>query len=265
VACGSNSLALPLPCWDTRSNNFPDPSTKEGAELFYVQAGRIGYPVYDMSLGHFYRMRGTWNTFQQGCLCFSTHVDAASGSGIGLRLNAARENIASRRADGPEQRIIQLYDALRPSLYRYLISSGLSPQDVEEVVQEAFLRLYRHMCSGGDEENLRAWIYQVAHNLSSNFRKSRRRLVDTTPELWEQLTQSTFDSAPGPEEQLLQQERLHRVHDGLAKLTQLQRDCLYLRVEGFRYREIGEMLNVGTSTVSGSLRNAINRLTKGCA
>jgi RNA polymerase sigma-70 factor (ECF subfamily) len=83
--------------------------------------------------------------------------------------------------------------------------------------------------------------------------------------LWEQLSQSTVHSAPGPEEQLLQQERILRVHEGLAKLTQLQRDCLYLRVEGFRYREIGKMLNVGTSTVSSSLRNAINRLTKGCA
>ena len=218
-----------------------------------------------MSLQHFSRTRDTWNLFQQGCLCFSAHVDGASGGFIGLRLNVAREDSASRRLEGPEQKVTQLYDALRPSLYRYLISSGLAPQDVEEVVQETFLRLYRHMRGGGDEENLRAWIYQVAHNLSSNLRKSRHRLVDTTPELWEQLSQSTVHNAPGPEEQLLQQERLLRVHEGLAKLTQLQRDCLYLRVEGFRYREIGKMLNVGTSTVSGSLRNAINRLVKGCA
>ncbi|WP_158822486.1 RNA polymerase sigma factor [Granulicella sp. S156] len=180
-------------------------------------------------------------------------------------MNIAREDAANRNADGSEQRIVQLYDTLRPSLYRYLINIGISPQDVEEVVQETFLRLYRHMRGGGDEENLRAWIYQVAHNLSSNFHKSRRRLVDSTPELWEQLSQSTVDSAPDPEKQLLHQERLLRVHDGLAKLTQLQRDCLYLRVEGFRYKEIGKMLNVGTSTVSGSLRNAINRLIKGCA
>lgn len=119
------------------------------------------------------------------------------------------------------------------------------------------------MRSGGGEENLRAWIYQVAHNLSSNFRKSRRRLVETTPEMWEQLSQSTFDETPGPEEQLLEKERYLRIHDGLSKLTQLQRDCLNLRLEGFRYREIGEILNVGTSTVAGSLRNAITKLLKG--
>lgn len=195
----------------------------------------------------------------------SAYANAASGGVIGLCLSGADEVVSERRAEGPEQRIIQLYDTLRPSLYRYLINSGISPQDAEEVVQEAFLRLYRHMRGGGGEENLRAWVYQVAHNLSCNSRKSRRRLVDATPEMWEQLSQSTLDSTPGPEEQLLEKERYFRIHDGLTKLTQLQRDCLNLRLEGFRYREIGEILNVGTSTVAGSLRNAITRLVKGCA
>lgn len=202
---------------------------------------------------------------QEGHIFLSTYADATSGDVIGLHLSGVGEDVTERRAEGPEQRIIQLYDTLRPSLYRYLISSGLSPQDVEEVVQEAFLRLYRHMRGGGGEENLRAWIYQVAHNLSCNFRKSRRRLVDTTPQIWEQLSESTLDSTPGPEELLLEKERYFRIHDGLTKLTQLQRDCLNLRLEGFRYREIGEILNVGTSTVAGSLRNAITRLLKGYA
>ena len=202
---------------------------------------------------------------REGHIFLSTYADATSGDAIGLHLSGVGEDVTERRAEGPEQRIIQLYDTLRPSLYRYLISSGLSPQDVEEVVQEAFLRLYRHMRGGGGEENLRAWIYQVAHNLSCNFRKSRRRLVDTTPQIWEQLSESTLDSTPGPEEMLLEKERYFRIHDGLTKLTQLQRDCLNLRLEGFRYREIGEILNVGTSTVAGSLRNAITRLLKGCA
>jgi RNA polymerase sigma-70 factor (ECF subfamily) len=208
-------------------------------------------------------MRNAWAVFQNGIPYLMADFDGAAGGVIGLRLNIARENADQRRAEGPEQRIIQLYDSLRSPLYRYLINIGVSPQDVEEIVQEVFLRLYRHMRGGGNEENLRSWVYQVAHNLSVNFRKSRSRLVETTPELWEQLSESTLDKAMGPEEQLLQNERLFRIHDGLNKLTQLQRDCLNLRVEGFRYREIGEILNVGTSTVAGSLRNAIAKLIKG--
>ena len=208
-------------------------------------------------------LRASFALFRHGLPCSLAIANTASDGVIGLHLNVAREDVSNRRAEDLEQRIVRLYDTLRPSLYRYLISIGFSQQDVEEVVQETFLRLYHHMRSGGGEENLRAWIYQVAHNLSSNFRKSRRRLVETTPEMWEQLSQSTFDETPGPEEQLLEKERYLRIHDGLSKLTQLQRDCLNLRLEGFRYREIGEILNVGTSTVAGSLRNAITKLLKG--
>jgi RNA polymerase sigma-70 factor (ECF subfamily) len=210
-------------------------------------------------------MRNIWPVFQDGFPYLMANFDDPSGGVIGLRMNVAMEEADQRRSDGLEQRVVQLYDTLRPSLYRYLINIGISPQDAEEIVQEAFLRLYRHMLAGGNEENLRGWVYQVAHNLSVNFHKSRRRIIETTPELWEQLSQSSPDRAPGPEEQLLQKERILRVHDGLSKLTQLQRDCLSLRVEGFRYREIGEMLHVGTSTVAGSLRNAIVRLIKGCS
>ena len=192
-------------------------------------------------------------------------IDTTSDGVIGLRLNVGREEVSSRKAEGPEHRIVHLYDTLRPSLYRYLINIGLYPQDVEEVIQETFLRLYRHIRNGGNEDNLRAWIYQVAHNLSANFHKSRRRLVENTPELWEQLSKSILDEAPSPEELLLRKEQHFRIHDGLSKLTQLQRDCLNLRLEGLRYREIGEILNVGTSTVAGSLRNAITKLLKGRA
>ncbi|WP_446743651.1 RNA polymerase sigma factor [Silvibacterium acidisoli] len=192
------------------------------------------------------------------------HANASSDGIPGISFRGADDIKSERRTDDSGQRVVRLYDTLRPSLYRYLINSGISPQDVEEVVQESFLRLYRHIQSGGGDENLRAWVYQVAHNLSCNLHKSRRRLIDAPPEMWEHLSHSTPDSTPGPEELLLEKERYSRIRDGLSKLTQLQRDCLNLRLEGFRYREISEILNVSTSTVAGSLRNAMSRLVKGC-
>jgi RNA polymerase sigma-70 factor (ECF subfamily) len=168
--------------------------------------------------------------------------NVTSNGVVSLGLNATKEDVDHLKAEGPEQKVVELYDTLRPALYRYLINTGLFPQNAEEIVQETFLRLYLHMRAGGNEENLRGWIYQVAPNLSVNFHKSRRRLIETTPELWEKLSQSSLDRAPGPEEQLLQKERNLRIHVGLSKLTQLQRDCLSLRVEGFRYREIGQII-----------------------
>jgi RNA polymerase sigma-70 factor, ECF subfamily len=193
-------------------------------------------------------------------------AQAGTTSGVlSIGLAGEGEGVSQRRVDRSREQIIQMYDSLRPALYRYLVNGGTAPQDVEEFIQEAFLRLYRHLQDGGDDQNLRAWIYQVVHNLSCNFRKSRRRLVDATPEMWENLSQSTSDHVPGPEEQLLEKEKYVRIHDELSRLTPLQRDCLNLRLEGFRYREIGAILNVSTSTVAGSLRNALARIVKGSA
>jgi RNA polymerase sigma-70 factor (ECF subfamily) len=189
-------------------------------------------------------------------------MDTATGGVVGLALDIKIGDAERLKTDSPEQRIIHLYDSLRPSLYRYLINIGVSPQDVEEVVQESFLRLFRHLRSGGNEDNLRGWIFKVAHNLSINVFQGKRHQIEVSPELWQQLSLSVPDRTPSPEGQLLQQERIHRIKNGLADLTQLQRNCLNLRVAGFRYREIGEILNIGTSTVASSLRNAIARIMK---
>jgi RNA polymerase sigma-70 factor (ECF subfamily) len=183
---------------------------------------------------------------------------------IGLHSDSASDGAENRRTVRLEERIAALYGEFRMPLYRYLLSLGLLTQDVEEIVQETFMRLYRHLHGGGGEENLHGWIYRVAHNISVNFRKKGRRITETSPEFWEHLSQSISDVAPGPEEQLLYKERMTRVKETLNELSPLQRDCIHLRVEGFRYREIAEVLCVSTSTVSSSLRNAVGRLTRGC-
>ncbi len=180
----------------------------------------------------------------------------------GLRVDTASLGTEDRRTVRLEERIASLYEEFRTPLYRYLLSLGLVTQDVEEIVQDTFLRLYQHLHGGGAEENLRAWLYRVAHNLSVNSRKSRSRLTEISPEFWQHLSQSISDVAPGPEEQFLHRERMARVQKTLGELSWLQRECIHLRVEGFRYREIAEVLGVSSATVSSSLRNAIARLTK---
>jgi RNA polymerase sigma-70 factor, ECF subfamily len=180
----------------------------------------------------------------------------------GLRVDTASLGTEDRRTVRLEERITSLYEEFRTPLYRYLLSLGLVTQDVEEIVQDTFLRLYQHLHGGGAEENLRAWLYRVAHNLSVNSRKSRSRLTEISPEFWEHLSQSISDVALGPEEQFLHKERMARVQKTLGELSWLQRECIHLRVEGFRYREIAEVLGVSGATVSSSLRNAIARLTK---
>jgi RNA polymerase sigma-70 factor (ECF subfamily) len=206
-------------------------------------------------------MQQTW-PFSRYQVAATQDADSASGDPVDAWSSPERAKTVSWSLENAKQLVVNLYDTLRPQLYRYLINRGVAPQDVEEIVQESFLRLFQHVSRGGNEENLRAWLYKVSHNLAENMRKSRYRLVDEAPDSLDQWAASALDHTAGPEEQLLEREQSLLLHTKLSKLTQLQRDCLNLRVEGFRYREIGGILNVGTSTVAGSLRNAIAKLVK---
>src|SRR3984885_3590356 len=61
-----------------------------------------------------------------------------------------------------------LYRELRKPLLRYLVSLGLSSDEAQDVVQDAFLLLQRHLAADGSQENLRGWVFRVAHNQARN-------------------------------------------------------------------------------------------------
>jgi len=63
-----------------------------------------------------------------------------------------------------EQRVICVYEESRDDVYRYLLTLGLPPPQAREATQEAFLRLHVTLDRGADVQNLRAWVFRVAHN-----------------------------------------------------------------------------------------------------
>src|SRR5215475_6889326 len=73
------------------------------------------------------------------------------------------------------KRIVELYSEIRPALSGYLYSRGLSQDHTEDIIQETFLRLVRHGANSGADDNLRAWVFRVAHNLSMDLHRAERR------------------------------------------------------------------------------------------
>jgi RNA polymerase sigma factor (sigma-70 family) len=61
---------------------------------------------------------------------------------------------------------------------------------------------------------------------------------------------------------LLAGERHRRLRAALSQLSPQQRHCLFLRAEGLGYREIGEVLGIGISTVATFLGRAIKRIAE---
>mgnify|MGYP003487913716 CR=1 FL=1 len=72
-----------------------------------------------------------------------------------------------------ESEVTALFDQYRNPLFRFLLSLGLPVADVEETIQEVFLALFKHLRAGKPRDNLRAWLFQVGHNLALKLRQRR--------------------------------------------------------------------------------------------
>ena len=153
-----------------------------------------------------------------------------------------------------------LYRELRKPMLRYLVCLGLSTDEAEDVVQDAFLSLHKHLASGGAQANIRSWLYRVAHNGARNRQLSydRRFGKPLDPDLDSISEQAT------PEQLVLEKEKLRRVGKAIRSLTESERECLLLRAGGLRYREIGEVLEIPTSTVGDTVDRAIKKLAEKC-
>lgn len=164
----------------------------------------------------------------------------------------------SRLATGCEA--TTLYRELRKPLLRYLVCLGVSADEAQDVVQDAFLSLQRHLASGGSQENIRGWLFRVAHNAARN-RQNRYDRRFAAP--LEEGLDLALDQA-SPEHAVLEKEKFRRLRKAIQLLTESERECLLLRAGGLRYREIGEVLGLSTSTVGDTVERAIRKLAEKC-
>jgi RNA polymerase sigma-70 factor, ECF subfamily len=168
---------------------------------------------------------------------------------------------SSAQASRIEVEVMELFDEFRDRLLRYSLSLGLSIQDAEEVIQEVFLALFRHLHLGRSRENLRGWLFRVTHNLALKQRLANQTSVQRTAGD-ARVAEEHADPAPSPEEQMSAAQRRYRLQAVVRALPEIDQHCLRLRAEGLRYREIATALGMSLGAVSISLTRSLARLAR---
>ncbi|HEY2119498.1 MAG TPA: sigma-70 family RNA polymerase sigma factor [Candidatus Acidoferrum sp.] len=156
--------------------------------------------------------------------------------------------------------VTDLYRELRKPLLQYLVCLGLSTDEAQDTVQDAFLSLHRHLASGASQENIRSWVFRVAHNRARNRQSSYRRRFGEPLDVEIDMV---LDQAT-PEQVVLEKEKFRQLGKAIRQLTESERECLLLRAQGLRYREIGNILGISTSTVGETVSRAIKKLAEKC-
>ena len=167
---------------------------------------------------------------------------------------------ALRKGDrGEFARLVETYS---PMIYRLGLKMLDNPQDVEDILQETFIKTYRHLSDFDGRSNLSTWLYRIATNEA--LMALRRKRPDTIS-FDEPLADETEPQEPlqivdwccMPEEELMSAEGrayLDKAVEGLPanlKVVFLLRD-----IEGLSTRETAEVLNLSEMAVKTRLSRA---------
>ncbi|MFH0857430.1 MAG: RNA polymerase sigma factor [Candidatus Magasanikbacteria bacterium] len=155
--------------------------------------------------------------------------------------------------------IIQKY---QPALSRYIRRiSGGTHEDIEDLLQEIFIKVYIHLTSYDSKQSFSSWIYRIARNETiSTFRKKkiRPKSVYLEPEELEHIA-GTFDFIQMKEKEEFGKE----IQNILSLLDPKYRDVLVLKyLEEKEYQEIADILHKPIGTVGTLINRAKKQFQK---
>lgn len=130
--------------------------------------------------------------------------------------------------------------------------------DSNDLLQEVFLRVYRHRQKCYQMKNFKGWIYTVALNLARDYLRMRKRRGETALE-----GKRVQDGGNDPLKDSQNEELRRKILKAMKKLNVKYRAVFALRdIQGLSYEEIAKALNIEEGTVKSRLNRARLQLAR---
>lgn len=183
--------------------------------------------------------------------------------------NPTDDELALKAQSGSEEDFNVLVDRYTPVVYRVARGITGAPQDAEDVVQETFLRAFKHLDSfTPSKATFKTWLLTIARNQSINLLGSlKRRTLRFLAEF--DIDDHSADISEGPfagcstnmESMLEMKQEYSRVEQALKKVPERQRTALLLKVqEDMTYEQIACVMNVSVSSVESLIFRSRKKL-----
>ena len=159
----------------------------------------------------------------------------------------------------------ELVAAYEKNVYNLALRMTGSPEDAEDMAQEAFLKAFNSIQSFRGDSKFSVWLYRIVSNVCLDFlrKRSKRQTVSLSveDEDGEEVQIDLADTAQSPEALLEKKLTRESVQRGLRQLPPDARQILLLReIQGLSYEEIGETLGLEPGTVKSRIFRARKRL-----
>lgn len=162
-----------------------------------------------------------------------------------------------RAQSGDRSAFDDLIVLFQSRVYGIVMQRLRNTAEADEVVQEVFLRAFRKLPQLQEADRFGGWLCQIAVRLSIN--RAVRRPAETSVE------PETFDSVEeadaSPLSEMLRQENIEQVREGLSQLGRLDRETLWaFYFEGSSLKEMSEQFESPIGTIKRRLHTARGRL-----
>jgi RNA polymerase sigma-70 factor (ECF subfamily) len=141
-------------------------------------------------------------------------------------------------------------------VFRLVRDSALA----EDITQESFVKMWKHLDSYDTNRNFKTWIFRIAHNTTIDWLRKRKHKVfsDFNTEEGDDFETTLVDDTPLPDELFEKKELAHTLEKALAKMSTSSRELLLLRLrENLTFEEVAEALDRPLNTIKSQYRRAL--------
>jgi len=171
--------------------------------------------------------------------------------------------LAAAFLDGDKRAFTVLVERYNARLVNFVYRTTGDRERSEDLVQETFIRVYRHLHRFDQSKKFSTWVYTIASNLAKNELRNRSRnplvLFQTIRKNWDndQRPLEWEDNTYRPDD-LYRKRRLRQlVEQAVSELPEHHRTVFMLReMEGKTYEEIAEITGCNLGTVKSRLNRA---------
>ena len=163
--------------------------------------------------------------------------------------------LAQRTKNGDADAFRVLFDALYDGLSRYMGRFKLPAEEADDVIQQAFVYVWMHREQIDPSKSIRAYLYRAVHTRALNALRDRAKRAPLT------AISATEEAAPAGLDAVETHELRVLLDQAIDSLPDRQRAVFLLcYVEGMRYHEAAETLDISTKTVENHMSRALKTL-----
>jgi len=177
--------------------------------------------------------------------------------------------LVARFLAGERRAFTELADRYHVRLMNFIQRTIGDRERAEDLVQETFIRVYRHLHRFDQTKKFSTWVYTIAGNLAKHELRNRSRnplvLFQTIKKNWDadHRPLEWEDNTYRPDDLYRKRHLKEMIEGAVAQLPEHHRMVFVLReMEGKTYEEIAEITGVNLGTVKSRLNRARNNFAQ---